>query len=243
MKKPIIIVTACVLAAVIGLGGVFLLPMLRNKETEAKNNTEQTTVASASAETKPDSPGDASAAEQSATGESGASETSMPEQASVKPTAKNKDNGWKEAYKSYLNTLDPVYSKCALVLIDGDDIPELYCGAAVSVPHNGSILCWMKNGAVQSQKIGASLFYTEKEGLVLSRTIMTGSQAAEVYHFTGGVLNKQQSGTRGLDNTAKWDGDSVSTGEYDEIVNGYLSSMTEPVTVDKSEIIRQIEKY
>ncbi len=191
--------------------------------TRAEKTADATTAAPTEAEKITDEPTTA------------AQTTEKPTEPQIEP--------WKKAYLNYLESVDSVYGNFALVKVDNDDIPELYCKASNSAPVAGSVFCWFNGENAQSSKIGASFFYQEKQGTFLDSTTMSGSRAVTVYSFSNNNLQKVNSGTRGINGKASWDDAEITPEEFDAKVESFTSVMTEPSTVSKSEIVSQIEAY
>ena len=143
----------------------------------------------------------------------------------------------------YVNNADKFFTLFSLIDIDGDDIPELFSATEASKPVFGTRICFMDGDTIKEEGMGASLYYAEGQGLLLTSTTMSGSQMVEVETFSDGKVTAIHSGTRNMKDECKWDDKDLSLDEYNSTIKDYTDNMIQPKTVGKSEIISMIEAY
>ena len=94
---------------------------------------------------------------------------------------KTTDNGWKTAYLDFIEEHREEYISYALVLIDGDDIPELYLNGKNETI--GDNVCAYKNEALIQRPLlrcGGG-YYIEKTGQILNYNGTTGEFYTHIY--------------------------------------------------------------
>ena len=150
---------------------------------------------------------------------------------------------WKQAYIDYVNNADKFFTLFSLIDIDGDGVPELFNAPESSRTISGTRLCFMSGDTLTEKRLGASLYYAEGQGVLLTSTTMSGSQMVEVETFSDGKATPIHTGTRSMKDECKWDDKDVSLDEFNSLIKGYTDNMIQPKTVNKSEIISMIEAY
>ena len=150
---------------------------------------------------------------------------------------------WKQAYIDYVNNADKFFTLFSLIDIDGDDIPELFSATEASKPVFGTRICFMDGDTIKEEGMGASLYYAEGQGVLLTSTTMSGSQMVEVDTLSDGKVTAIHTGTRNMKDECKWDDQDLSLDEYNSTIKDYTDNMIQPKTVGKSEIISVIEAY
>ena len=211
---------------------IIIEPRPNNGEKPALTTAETTvepTASTAAPTTKPTEP---PTTEQPTTAEP------TTEATTTAPTA-----SWKQAYIDYVNNADKFFTLFSLIDIDGDDIPELFSATEASKPVFGTRICFMDGDTIKEEGMGASLYYAEGQGLLLTSTTMSGSQMVEVETFSDGKVTAIHSGTRNMKDECKWDDKDLSLDEYNSTIKDYTDNMIQPKTVGKSEIISMIEAY
>ena len=100
-------------------------------------------------------------------------------------------DSWKEIYLDYLSTQDlNVYVKGDLVLLNDDEIPELFLESGSYMP--GVKVCWINNGEINvfdQISYSQGISYTEKTGLFSSGAIRNGVSTVSVYSFDGSTID------------------------------------------------------
>ena len=101
----------------------------------------------------------------------------------------------------------------------------------------------MDGDTIKEEGMGASLYYAEGQGVLLTSTTMSGSQMVEVDTLSDGKVTAIHTGTRNMKDECKWDDQDLSLDEYNSTIKDYTDNMIQPKTVGKSEIISVIEAY
>lgn len=163
------------------------------------------------------------------------------------PTDPPEDTGWKQAYIDWLNSSDAqYYDNCALVDVDGDGTPEIYCAGNFHMA--GSMFIYYDGSSAQQERMGSGFAYSPGGGLIATGDMSMGMTSHAYYSYSSGVLTKigsghDNEGTLKTPYVYKWNDESVTKEEYEAKVNEYSGVNTVPDKSPKADVIAQIEAY
>ena len=172
------------------------------------------------------------------------------EKAASKPTEKPKKTDWRSLYTDYISKLGKGYDKAsyALILIDGDDIPELLINNK-TFHGGGKYLLWVHDGKLKSQTVsdmsGGDFGYSENNGLFWNMYNAQGSYYS-LYSFSGGTTAVKDTAEYSTTSSQKYKvtGEAASKTAYEDTVAKITSCGTSrPLYESKDAILNNISTF
>ena len=144
---------------------------------------------------------------------------------------------WKKLYAEYLQSAETqAFSYAGLIYLNDDEIPEMVIRANFSM--RGTMLCWIKQDAVESQGLGrlGKTSYGEHSGVIVQDSLYSGLQAKSIFSFDGILANQLHFGEQTPTGVFRWDSNEISEAEYNANIAAY-EGYSEVSFITKDEMI------
>lgn len=155
-------------------------------------------------------------------------------------SAENPNETWKKLYTEYLQSNEAqAFSYAGFINLNDDEIPEMVIRANFSM--GGTMLCWIKQDAVESQRLGrlGKTTYSENSGVIVQDSLYSGLQTKSIFTFDGNSANQLHFGEQTPAGVFRWDSKEVSENEYNTNTAAY-EGYAEVSFVTKDEMINSL---